>query len=150
MLLRFVHFLQYISNISGYIQKICNDEMKKHGLKGSYVQYISAMDRYPDGITAAGLCEVCERDKAAVSRALSEMEQKGLIRRVGNQGVYRIKLVLTDKGKTAATFIKKRAMSAVRYAGKDLSDENRKVFYESLKIIMENLHTLSTDGVPGE
>lgn len=150
VLLRFVRFFQYISNISYYIQKICNDEMKKHGLKGSHVQYIAALDRYSDGLTASKLCEVCERDKAAVSRALSELEKKGFICRVGDKGLYRIKLTLTEKGKNAASFIKKRAMSAVSYAGKDLSDENRKVFYDNLKLIMDNLSVLSKDGVPME
>jgi len=151
LLLRFVRFVRHISNISHSIQKICNDEMCRLGLRGSHVQYIAAIDRYEEGITAAKLCQVCERDKAAVSRALSELENKGLIRRIDNDnGTYRVRLVLTRKGKITAQYVKNRAMLAVQIAGNDFSEENRRVFYASLQTISENLRSISETGLPPE
>jgi len=79
MIDRFEQFVSYISAIHRDIQKIERDQMVKYGLKGAYAQYLVAMDHYPEGITAAKLCEVCDIDKAAVSRVLSEMEKKKLV-----------------------------------------------------------------------
>ena len=66
-----------VSSIYHDIQKIQRTEMAKYGLKGPHAQFLLAMSRYPEGITAARLCEICEKDKAAISRTLTELEQAG-------------------------------------------------------------------------
>ena len=71
MINRFEQFVSYISAIHRDIQRIERDEMEKLGLKGAYAQYLVAMHRHPEGITAVDLCEVCDKDKAAVSRAVT-------------------------------------------------------------------------------
>ena len=53
--------------------------MEKYGLRGSYAQYLVAMIHYPDGITSSKLSEICDRDKAAISRIVSEMEKKATL-----------------------------------------------------------------------
>ena len=73
MLRRFEEFCSIISAIQHNIQKIERDEMEKYGLKGPYAQYLVTMSRCPEGITAAQLSEMCDKDKAAVSRALAEL-----------------------------------------------------------------------------
>ncbi len=45
------------------IQKIERMEMAKYGLKGPHAQCLLAMKRHPEGITAARICEACERTK---------------------------------------------------------------------------------------
>jgi len=147
MLERFEMFTTAISSIYRYVQKIEREEMEKYGLKGAHAQYLVAMDHYPEGITAAKLCEVCDIDKAAVSRVLSKMEKKKLVERSGDVG-YRARVRLTDEGKAAALFVAKRATLAVEMAGKGLSDEDRKTFYEALELIAANILTLSKDGIP--
>ena len=67
MIDRFEQFVSYISAIHRDVQKIERDEMEKCGLKGAHAQYLVAMHRFPDGITAAELCDVCGKDKAAGS-----------------------------------------------------------------------------------
>ena len=81
MLDRFEHFSYSISNIYRHIVKIEREEMEKYGLRGSYVQYLLAMKRYPEGVTSTQLCEICDKDKAAISRVIAEMESKGLVKR---------------------------------------------------------------------
>jgi DNA-binding MarR family transcriptional regulator len=146
MLSRFSQFCFGISAIHRAVQKIERDEMERYGNKGAYAQYLVAMIQYPDGITASQLCELCDRDKAAVSRAAAEMEEKGLIRREGSH--YRAKLFLTQAGQDAAQFVCKRAVIAVMEAGKGLSDEDRATFYNVLHRIASNLQTLSKEGLP--
>jgi len=81
--------------------------MKKRGLKGSHVQYLAAFDRYRDGLTPSELCEICQRDKVAVSRAIFQMEEEGMIYRPDNDlRTYRVKLFLTEKGEEAVTMIR--------------------------------------------
>jgi len=151
MLQRFFSFFKMISGISNHIQKISSAEMKKHGLKGSFVQYLTVLDRFENGVTATQLCKVCDRDKAAVSRALCEMEKQGLVKRlVQDRKMYRIRLTLTEKGKKAALFVRETASRAMRLAGEGLSVEKREVLYEALQLISDNLEILSEKGLPQE
>ena len=79
MLNRFEQFSYVVSGINRYIQKIERDEMEKFGYKGSYAQYLVVLERFDEGVTMSKLCELCDRDKAAVSRVITEMEGKGLV-----------------------------------------------------------------------
>ncbi len=120
----------------------------KYNLKGTYAQFLVTLSRYPEGITAARLCEVCEKDKAAVSRTMVELEQAGLVRRQDKSGAhYRMPLVLTESGRAAAAQVKQRAVLAVEQASEGLKDEERDMFYYVLGHISQNLHTISRDGL---
>jgi DNA-binding MarR family transcriptional regulator len=149
MLDRFEQFSYSISNTYRHITKIEREEMEKYGLRGSYAQYLLAMKRFPDGITSAKLCEICDRDKAAISRIVNEMEEKGLItRETDRSNHYRAKLVLTEAGHKATDYVCERAEKAVMAAGMGLSDEDRKIFYCALAIIEANLRRIVRDGIP--
>ena len=130
------------------IQKIERVEMAKFGLKGPQAQCLLAMSRYPEGVTAARLCEICEKDKAAISRTVAELEQAGLLIRTERNGVrYRALLTLTEQGKAAAQAVNRRAQLAVEQAGEGLDDAQREVFYRVLALIAGNLHTICKDGL---
>jgi len=146
MLDRFEQFSAAISAIYRDIQKIEKAEMDRLGYKGAFAQYLVLLRRHPDGLTAAEICELCDRDKAAVSRVMAEMEEKGLVARSGS--AYRAKLVLTELGHDAADFVACRAEIAVLEAGKGLSDRDRTIFYDALSRISANLQALSDQGLP--
>ena len=149
MIGRFEKFTFAISELSRYWHKIASDEMAAYGLKGPYAVYLVTMQRHPDGITAARLCELCEKNKADVSRAMADLEDKRLICRKPDGGnLYRALLVLTDKGKEAATHIKALAEKAVEIGGKGLTDEQRETFYHALEVISSNLKEVSREGLP--
>lgn len=152
MLFRFIQFSMSISSVSHHIHKISNNEMKKIGLKGSYVPYLAAMARFQEnGLTAAKLCQICDRDKAAVSRIVTEMEKKGLVCRSASGGkMYRMRLFLTEKGMNTANFVASRVKAAINYAVNGLSEENRKIFLDTFHMIASNLSDLSERGVPLE
>lgn len=146
---RFERFSFALMSISRYWHKIVSDEMENFGLKGPYAIYLVAIERYKEGITAVKLGELCGKDKSDVSRMMSVMEKEGLIFREG-ENRYRALIKLTEKGKKAASFVQEKAKIAVEIAGQDLTDENRKIFYESLELITENLRILSNEGIPSE
>lgn len=148
MVSRFEQFSSSISCIYRYIQKIERAEMEQYGLKGPHAQCLLAMSRYPEGITAARLCEVCDKDKAAVSRMVAELEEKGMISRNTENGVrYRARLRLTALGETAANHVEHRARLAVEEAGAGMTQKQRETLYAVLELIAGNLQAMCTQGL---
>ncbi len=149
MVERFERFSVAISEISRHWHKIASDEMEKHGLKGAHSIYLTTILRYPEGVTATQLCELCGKDKSDVSRMMSIMEKKGLVKKEGvHQNMYRGVFKLTEEGRAAAEFVRKRASLAVEIAGNALTDEKRAAMYEALDLIAEKLSEISRDGLP--
>ena len=148
MISKYAHFSLSVSRIYHDIQRIERTEMEKFGLKGPHAQTLLAIQRHPEGITAVQLCELCDKDKAAVSRSVAELEEKGMVSRGQSNGTYyRAPLTLTEKGREAARAVGEKARLAVEQAGIGLEDEERQVFYRVLALISENLHTICRDGL---
>ena len=149
MIGRFERFSYAISEISRLWHRIAGEEMGKYGLKGSYSVYFTTLYRFPAGLTAAQLVDLCSRDKADVSRAMALLEKKGLILRDDPEGkAYRAPLTLTEDGRAIAQHINTRAEAAVELASHGLPEEKREIFYEALELITGNLQKLSRDGIP--
>lgn len=146
MIDRFELFTSYISEIYRQIQKIERDVMESYGLKGPHVQCLVAMSRLDHSVTATQLAALCEKDKAAISRTLSEMVQEGLVSREG-QGSYRAALRLTEKGIEMAHQVNQKVNLAVYRAGDGLSDTDREIFYAALGRICANLKHMSKEGL---
>ena len=137
-----------ISSMYHDIQKIERIEMAQYGLKGPHAQCLLAMKKHPQGITAARLCEICEKDKAAVSRTLAELEEAGMVLRENRNGSrYRASLTLTEQGMAAADAVVEKARLAVEVAGIGFDEKEREVFYRVLAIIAGNLHKLCREGL---
>ena len=151
MIDRFERFSVAIAEISRHWHKIAGEEMEAYGLKGAHATYLTALARNQDGITAPQLCELCGKDKSDVSRMMSIMEQKGLVRKESvHQNRYGGVFRLTERGMEAAEHVRRRADLAVELAGKELSDAERAVFYEALELIAANLREISRTGLPKE
>ena len=129
------------------IQKIERVEMAKYGLKGPHAQCLLVMNRYPEGITAAQLSQISDKDKAAISRTLSELAREGLVERKNTTNSYRAPLFLTEKGLDAAMRVDQIARKAVEQAGAGLTESRRADFYATLDLLATNLHRISQDGL---
>ena len=147
MIDRFEKFSLTIFELSRYWHKLASEEMEKHGLKGPHAVYFTTMYRFPEGITAVKLAEVCSKDKADVSRAVSLLEQKGLITKTTATKNYRTPIKLTEMGEKIAEIINNKAKIAVENGGKGLSDNERGVFYSTLEKICSNLQELTVKGL---
>lgn len=151
MLHRYEIFSAAVASMYHAIQRIERVEMAKYGLKGPHAQCLLAMSRYPDGLTSVRLCEICDKDKAAVSRTVSELEEAGLLTIAEKNGVrYRAMLYLTETGQAAAKAVCRRAELAVAQAGQGLTDGQREVFYDVLAKIAGNLHAICKNGLQEE
>ena len=148
MIQRFEVFCNSAFSIYRCIQKIERIEMEKFGLKGPHAQCLLTMSRFPEGITAAQMCSYCDKDKAAISRTVSELEEVGMLTRACNDGKrYRSILTLTDAGREAAARVAARAERVVERAGSGFSDDQRAVFYNVLGLIAGNLQNICDDGL---
>lgn len=148
MLDRFEEFSFIITSIYRDIQKIEREEMVKLGFKGADAQYLLAMTRHPKGITSAKLCEICDKNKAAVSRVIADLESKGLVTRENkNDNRYNALLKLTESGKIVAQLVCEKIRIAVEKVGKDLTTEERLCLYTILKKLSSNIQQLTLDGI---
>ena len=151
MVSRFEQFTAAIFSINRCVQKIERMEMAQFGLKGPHAQCLLAMSRFPDGITSSQLRTVCDKDKAAISRTVADLEREGMVQRLTNNGNrYRAMLILTEQGKTAASHVQERARVAVDKASEGIDDEQRAVLYRCLGRIAGNLQAICTQGLEEE
>ncbi len=137
MLQRFEAFVSGITMCYKYIQRIKSTEMTELGLKGAHVMCLFFMDRYEDGLTATELCRLCNEDKAAISRTLGTLREKGCIQSEGN--AYRAKWTLTEEGRAITRHVCTLVDQWVGFGGEGLSEEEREVFYKVLEHISDNL-----------
>lgn len=149
MLNRFERFSLAISEIDRCWHKLAAEEMAPYELNSPHAVYLYTLNKYPDGITAARLGELCCKNKADVSRMVAILVKKGMVRKK-NIGLkcYRARLQLTEKGKQAAEHVQQRAALAVELAGTGMTDAEREIFYRCLEQITTNLQTLSKEGIP--
>ncbi|MBR6800926.1 MAG: MarR family transcriptional regulator [Eubacteriaceae bacterium] len=141
MLKRFESFVTGITTCYKSIQKIKSAEMDKFGLglKGTHVMCIFFLYMNPDGLTASHLSKLCSEDKAAISRAVSTLQEKGFIHPTEKK--YRDILHLTEEGISLAEKINVLISGWVISGGESLTEEEREIFYRCLKKISDNLKT---------
>ena len=123
---RFEHFSLDIFNISRYWNKIATDEMKKYGLRGTHALYLLMLDGYEGEITAARLADLCQRDKADVSRALADFQKKGILEPYSGP---RYRAVALD------------------LAGQGITEEMRENMYHCLDLIAANMRGICEEGL---
>ena len=107
MLNRFTKFSLLIAEIDRCWHKLAAEEMAKYGLNSPHAVYLNTLyDAGAAGITAAQLSEMCDKDKAAVSRALAELERRALVtREMANDTAYRALIRLTEEGSAADRYV---------------------------------------------
>ena len=137
---RYQTFTSLILNISRCIQKIKNSEVVEFGMKGKHVQCLFFLYKYSEGLTLMQLCEFCDEDKGAMSRTVKELIGKGLVYVAENSmQKYRNPIKLTEKGRSNAGIVSEKISHVVLSAGQGLTEPDRKVFYQSLNLILKNL-----------
>lgn len=140
---RFQTFTVLITRLSRSIKRIKGDEMAEFGLKGPHVSCLYYL-LWEDGCTAARLCECCEEDKAAISRSLDYLEERGYLTcEVHGQRRYKSPLHLTPEGRQVAQAVAGKISRIVREASADLSEGEREIMYRGLTAICEKLEHIS-------
>ena len=86
------------------------------------------------------LCESCDEDKSGVSRSIEFLENEGFVERKAAEGrVYKTQLTLTEKGSAVASDICEKIDYILSESSKNVTAEEREVFYKALRQISDNL-----------
>ena len=145
---RFETFTLLITSISRSIRRLKTEETAEFNLKSPHVSCLYHL--YKQGsMTAVEICEVCDEDKAAVSRSILYLEQNGFVsrgekdnsaRRSGKH--YRAALTLTEKGRDVASRLVARIDHVLDAVADGVSEEERVILYRALGRIDRNLAAL--------
>ncbi len=133
----FENFAVVIMKLNKLIQRIKQFEMREYGLKAIHVMCVYYLDENPAGLTSGELVKLTLEDKAAVSRAVAALQEKGYVR--CGQKTHNAKLTLTDEGKKLAFAISERSIKAVEAGSADMSEEQRRLFYGYLNETADKL-----------
>ncbi len=140
---RFENFTILIAKISRAIRKIKSEEMEEFALKSPHVSCLYYLYKNDGSLTAKELCDICDEDKASISRSLEYLEETGYIEcNSKTEKRYKSPLILTDKGNKMGEYISNKISKNVDMASAGLSDKDREVLYKSLFIISDNLQKI--------
>lgn len=141
---RYETFTSLVMNINRYILKIKNVEMQEFGLKGNHVQCLHYLYNEENGLTSKQLSEICEEDKAAISRTLKYLENGGFVFvEESDSKKYRNPYKLTPKGLQYGKAINMKIDGIMELASKGIDDISREKLYLSLHTICDNLKKIS-------
>lgn len=138
---RFASFAGSLIEMNRLFQRIKDVEMQKFGLKGNQVMCLYYLGHHKEGLIAAKLSELCREDKAAISRCLTQLHNKGLIESDlnGEKRSYRTIHRLTEKGKELTEKMLAKIDSLFSLAGSGMSEEQKLSFHCAMSTIIDNL-----------
>ncbi len=140
---RFQLFTTLIAQCSRFIKRIKTLEMAEFKLKSPHVSCLYYLYINEGSLTATQLCEICDEDKAYVSRSLEYLEKENFIYcKSKTEKRYKSPITLTEKGKAVAKIIEEKIDKIVDNASVGISEEDRKIFYSSLMLISNNLKNI--------
>ena len=136
---RFELFTALITKINRNIRKIKNQETEEYGLRSPHVSCIYYLYT-AEGMTATELCERCDEDKAAISRALDYLETNGfLICESKSAKRYKSPLYLTERGREVGANVHAKVDRVLEELRESLTEEERIAFYRSLSVLSDRL-----------
>ncbi|MBR5226457.1 MAG: hypothetical protein IKV69_00120 [Clostridia bacterium] len=138
---RFENFTNLISGISRSIRKIKTEEMQEFNLKSQHVSCIYYIHKNV-ALTPKELCEICQEDKAMVSRSLEVLDKKGFLMGESTDKKYRKLISLSEKGKQIARKVAEKIDKVLSLASAELSQEKRLAMYEGLALVNSNLNKI--------
>lgn len=137
---RYVIFTRTITGLMHCIQRIRTIAVEEFGLKGASMNCLFHLSRAGEGMTLSELSDLCEEDKAAISRSVREMVESDYARlETQNGSRYRAKIYLTEAGIHASKVLDQAVKAAVEEGGRFMTPEMRESFYRCLTGIYKNL-----------
>jgi len=139
---RFQTFTVLIARLNRCIRKIKTEEMAELNLKSTHVSCLYYLYK-SNSLTSKELCDICEEDKANVSRSIEFLEKNGyLVCRSRTEKRYKSPLVLTEKGRTTGAYIVRKIDTLLDSVSRGVPEDEREIMYRSLSVICENLQKI--------
>ncbi len=141
---RFEAFTTSVTKAYKCIQKIKLTETERMGLRANHVMYLYYLGKNPEGLTAGELSKLCIEDKAAVSRTILDLTEKGFVKtsEEDSKRKYKTKIVLTQEGINRKKQLNEAIAKAVNKASSSLNEIDRENFYRVFFYITDNLENI--------
>ena len=138
---RFELFTMSVTRAYKYIQQIKKHESATFGIKGIHVMCMVALGKYPEGLTVTELAASCCEDKAAISRTVDSLAEKGYVvyEEAQARRRWRSKVMLTDQGREITKGLEGLIEEIVGKIKDDLTTEQEAAFYRSFSGINDRL-----------
>ena len=137
---RFNRFCSLLCGATKSIQKLKSKYMMHYGLTSAHTMCIRYLDASIDGLTRMELAEMCDIDKAQISRTVNELCAKGYLTETESENNnYRKRLKLTPMGKDTADEINKAVSEIHSFVSNDLDEEQLMTFYTTFDLICTRL-----------
>ncbi len=133
----FEKFTASVIRLGKLIQKIKVYEMRGYGLKAVHVMCVYYLGESEDGLTASELVKLTYEDKAAISRAIDALEERGAV--IADAKTHGSVIRLTESGKRLAAAISQKTNLAVQACNAHFNENEKEFFYGSLEKITENI-----------
>lgn len=139
MIERFKTFTILIASLSRNIRRIKTDEMFKWDLKSNHVSCLYYL-YVNKALTSKQLCDICDEDKANVSRSIEYLKENGYITNIkDDRKRYKSPFVLTEKGMEIGKKLYDRIEEVLSEVSRGITEEERLIMYKCLNIINNNL-----------
>ena len=139
---RFQTFTVLIARLNRCIRKIKTEEMAEFNLKSPHVSCLYYLYK-SDSLTSKELCDICEEDKANISRSIEYLEKNGyLVCKSKTEKRYKSPLVLTEKGRATGEYIVRKIDAILDSVSEGIPEEHRMIMYRSLSVICDNLQKI--------
>jgi DNA-binding MarR family transcriptional regulator len=139
---RFQTFTILIARLNRCIRKIKTEEMAELNLKSPHVSCLYYLYK-ADSLTSKELCDICEEDKANISRSIEFLEKNGyIVSRSKTEKRYKSPLVLTEKGRETGAHIVRKIDAVLESVGEGVPEDQREIMYRNLSVICDNLQKI--------
>ena len=135
---RFDMFIKSMDVLSKVIQRVKNAGLEKYGLKSIHFMILFYLEKAENGLTSKELINLTLEDKAAISRGIAALVDKGY---VNYSKKYKSRITLTEEGKRISSELSLTQEKAVHVSGEGMNEEKKEMFYRCLKLVSKNLVT---------
>ena len=144
----FETFSLSIEQIGKNIRKYKDEQAAELGLRGIHVMVLHQLSKSDGGMTAAALSRACGVNRAFVSRVLAELLSLSLVQYAdpSAERLYRMRLLLTDRGVETVERMNRRIDEAVSEIGGDISMRDMAIFYSVLRRLDARLSAMVDSG----
>lgn len=138
---RFELFVMSVTRAYKYVQQIKKVESGTFGIKGIHVMCMVVLGKHPEGLTVTELSSRCCEDKAAISRTVDSLAEKGYVSYEGTEAKrrWRSKIMLTEHGQEVAKKVDVLIEDIVGKIRGDLTTEREAAFYRVFSAINDRL-----------
>ncbi len=136
---RLDQFMTLVVSASRSVTKLKSRYMNEYGLGSTHTMCIRSLYTSGDGLTRTKLADVCELDKAQVSRIVNELSEKGYVTEGPGATNYKRKVRLSEKGMQIAEDINSIVLRINQFVSGDLTQDEIFAFYDVFGKICDKL-----------